>query len=169
MCHKLNYACSNSSDRNDCCDCIAGKECCQLDKTGIPRCNAINPADGGMCVPLGGNCTFSGECCGGAPCVPDATGQLKCGVGADGGSCVPKGGPCTSTGDCCPGVTCIIPPGQLTGTCDVVTPPDAGVCSEIGQSCETVSCCSGLVCQNSSTGADCGAMGPGCVCTVVVK
>jgi hypothetical protein len=182
VCHFKNYACNNSSDRNDCCACISSKGCCQLDPLGIPRCNAINPADGGTCVPAGGNCSFSGDCCGGLPCVPDSTGQLKCGVGTDGGTCVPKGGPCTSTADCCPGVTCIIPPGALAGTCDVVItqPPDAGppgsdmagpppVCAEIGQSCASVACCTGLVCEDPNTGLGCGSTGPGCVCVVVVK
>jgi hypothetical protein len=183
VCHFQNYACSNSSDRNDCCDCIAGKECCQLDKTGIPRCNAINPADGGTCIMPGGHCSFSGECCMGLPCVPDATGQLVCGAGVpDGGSCVPEDGPCTSTGDCCAGLTCVIPPGELAGTCTIInTPiPDGGVppgadlstppiCAEIGQACDTYACCTGLVCLNGTTGADCGTTGPGCICTVIVK
>jgi hypothetical protein len=187
VCHKLNYACSNSSDRNDCCACIAGKECCQLDPLGIPRCNAINPGDGGVCVPQGGNCSFSGDCCGGLPCVPDSTGQLKCGAGIpDGGICVSEGGVCTTTADCCAGVTCIIAAGQLTGTCTVLNPPppdlanynpDAGpidlatppICSEIGQACDTYACCTGLICQNATTGADCGTTGAGCICTVVVK
>jgi hypothetical protein len=181
VCHFQNYACSNSSDRNDCCACISSKTCCQLDKTGIPRCNAINPADGGTCVMAGGNCSFAGDCCGGLPCVPDSTGQLKCGVGTDGGSCVPEGGPCTTTGDCCAGVTCIIPPGALSGTCTKVNtpPPDGGtpgtdmagapICSEIGQACDTYACCAGLICQNATTGASCGNTGPGCICTVIVK
>jgi hypothetical protein len=177
VCHFKNYACSNSSDRNDCCACVSTKSCCQLDSLGIPRCNAINPADGGTCVPSGGNCSFSGDCCGGLPCVPDSTGQLKCGVGTDGGMCVPKGGPCTSTADCCPGVTCIIPPGALTGTCAtvVVPPPDAGVsdmagapmCAQIGQSCATDPCCNGLSCYNNT--GPCGTTGPGCTCVVIVK
>ena len=173
VCHFLNYACSNSSDRADCCACISGKDCCQLDSLGIPRCNAINPADGGTCVASGGSCSFSGECCAGLPCVPDATGALKCGAGiVDGGSCVPKGGNCTTTADCCAGVTCVVPPGALTGTCSTIAvpPSDAGtpppVCAEIGQSCAVDACCTGLNCTNST--GPCGSTGADCICTVVV-
>jgi hypothetical protein len=184
VCHFKNYACSNSSDRNDCCACVSTKSCCQLDPLGIPRCNAINPADGGTCTPQGGVCAFSGDCCGGLPCVPDpVTGQLTCGAGIpDGGMCVTEGGVCTTTADCCAGVTCVIPPGQLAGTCTKVNmpPPDGGVppgadlsappiCSEIGQSCATYGCCMGLVCEDSTTGAMCGTTGPNCICTVIVK
>jgi hypothetical protein len=175
VCHFQNYACSNSSDRNDCCACISSKTCCQLDSLGIPRCNAINPADGGTCVPLGGNCSFNGDCCGGAPCVPDSSGQLKCGVGTDGGMCVPLGGPCTTTADCCSGITCVVPAGALKGTCDniVVGNPgtDAGpppVCSQIGQSCATNPCCPGLNCTSDANGQSCGTTGAGCSCTQVI-
>ena len=175
MCHFLNYACSNSSDRNDCCACISGKDCCQLDSLGIPRCNAINPNDGGTCVAAGGNCSFNGECCGGAPCVPDSTGQLKCGIGTDGGMCVPLGGPCTTTADCCSGITCVVPAGALQGTCSNIvvgnpgsdggTPP---VCSEIGQSCDTNPCCTGLNCTSATTGQSCGTTGAGCICSQII-
>jgi hypothetical protein len=179
VCHFKNYACSNSSDRNDCCACISSKSCCQLDPLGIPRCNAINPADGGTCVPRGGACSFDGDCCGGAPCVPNSMGQLTCGIGTDGGSCVPAGGPCTTTADCCTGVTCFVSPGALSGTCESVTVPGVGdggvrdlagpppICAEIGQSCESVACCQGLTCFGPS-GA-CGATGAGCTCIVVVQ
>ncbi len=175
VCHFQNYACSNSSDRNDCCACISSKDCCQLDSLGIPRCNAVNPQDGGTCVASGGNCSFNGDCCGGLPCVPDATGTLKCGTGIvdGGGACVPSGGPCTTTADCCSGVTCVIPPGALAGTCSTLTvnPTDAGapppVCAEIGQSCAVDACCMGLSCTNSN--GPCGDTGAGCICTVVVK
>jgi hypothetical protein len=168
VCHFQNYACSGSSTRNNCCACVASKECCVLDSLGIPRCNAINPADGGTCVALGGNCTFSSECCGGVPCVPNASGQLVCGYGTDGGSCVPAGGPCTTTADCCSGITCIIPTGSLQGTCTNLTPPSAdmsapqSVCSEIGQSCDTNPCCNGLDCRNDQ--GPCGTTGAGCFC-----
>jgi hypothetical protein len=173
VCHFQNYAgtCANSSDRNDCCACIAKKDCCKIDSVGIPRCNGIGGIDGGIpCVPVGGNCTFDGNCCNGAPCVPDSTGQLKCGAGTDGGSCVPKGGPCTSTQDCCAGVTCIIPPGALSGVCDVIAPVnDMGMmCAEIGQSCEVLDCCAGLNCTDSG-GFDCTTSRTGCTCTVIIK
>jgi hypothetical protein len=168
VCHFQNYACSISSAPANCCACISGKECCVLDKVGIPRCNAINPNDGGTCVPAGGNCAFSDNCCGGLPCVPHSTGQLKCGVGTDGGMCVPEGGPCTATADCCSGVTCIIPVGSLVGTCTNLTDPPMGdmgpapVCSEVGQSCAVNACCAGLECRNDS--GLCGATGADCFC-----
>jgi hypothetical protein len=175
VCHFQNYACSNSSDRNDCCACTAGKDCCKLDSLGIPRCNSINPNDGGTCVAAGGDCTFNGECCNSLPCVPNSAGQLTCGVGGgDGGICVPQGGVCTTTGDCCAGQTCVVPPGALAGTCSTVaTPPtDAGtpppVCAEIGQSCATTACCLGLNCTGSM-GASCGDTGAGCICTTIIK
>ena len=40
---------NTTSQRNDCCECISGKDCCQLDPTGIPRCKSDNRA----CVPVG--------------------------------------------------------------------------------------------------------------------
>jgi hypothetical protein len=125
VCHWTNTAVcegSTTSKRNDCCACISGKECCQLDPTGIPRCNAL-----AACVPVGGNCAFSGDCCNHEPCLPDPiTGHLTCGS-----TCVPLGGLCTTNADCCIGTLCQVSPGSLAGTCVIPPPPppknDAGV------------------------------------------
>ena len=113
---------STTSKRNDCCACISGKECCQLDPTGIPRCNAL-----AACVPVGGNCAFSGDCCNREPCLPDPiTGHLTCGS-----ACAPRGGLCTTNADCCIGTLCQVSPGSLAGSCILPPPPlpnnDAGV------------------------------------------
>lgn len=124
VCHYTDTAIcagATTSQRNDCCACISGKECCKLDRTGIPRCNALE-----ACVPVGGSCAFSGDCCNGLPCVPDpVTGRLTCGA-----TCVPMGGLCTTNADCCVGALCQVAPGSLAGTCGVPTSPpgtDAGV------------------------------------------
>jgi hypothetical protein len=177
VCHFKNYACSNSSDRNDCCACINSKGCCVLDNLGIPRCNAIKGNDGGSCIPMGGACTFSGECCNGVPCLPDNTGTLKCANQA----CVPSGGVCTTTGDCCNGFTCLVSPGSLSGVCgtvytggtgdggapttDMAQPPT--MCAQIGQSCASNTCCAGLTCTNAN-GPCAGGTGAGCTCSVYV-
>ena len=177
VCHWTNtLVCggNTTSQRNDCCECISGKTCCQLDPTGIPRCRSDNRA----CVPVGGFCAFSGDCCNQLPCVPDpATGQLKCGA-----ACVPLGGICTTNHDCCTGMLCHVTPGSLAGVCTIpttppgnpdggipiqpdggVTPPDDGgvapppdtapplVCAMFGQSCSVdLPCCVGAECVNGT-------------------
>jgi hypothetical protein len=168
VCHFLNYACSNSSVRDDCCACISTKTCCQLDRLGIPRCNGIG-GDGGIgCVMPGGICAFSGSCCGNLPCVPDSSGVLHCLPPNDGGiACVPQNGVCTSTADCCVGFNCVVPPGSLTGTCTYISPtpppvvvPDSGVpsqdmaipglCAQYAQPCTAaVPCCNGITCNSA--------------------
>jgi hypothetical protein len=158
VCHQVNnptYVCGNSTSRNDCCACIAGKTCCVLDPFGIPRCNALG-GDGGIgCVPPGGSCSFAGDCCGGVPCVPDSTGALHCLTPNDGGACVPQGGMCSATRDCCAGYPCVIPAGSLIGVCELITPspgPDGGTppppgCALYGQACSaTVPCCNNIPC-----------------------
>jgi hypothetical protein len=125
VCHYKNYACAISSAPNDCCGAPGNSGACQLDPLGVPRCHAI-----GACRKGGETCAFSVDCCNNVPCIPDATGQLRCLTVPDGGpACVPQGGNCTITGDCCPGSTCIVPQGSTLGTCGVVTPPpsDGGV------------------------------------------
>jgi hypothetical protein len=187
VCHyKQTLVCAGSltNVRNDCCGCISGKECCQPDATGIPRCNSL-----AACVPVGGHCSFSGECCGGQPCLPDpTTGELLCGA-----SCVPAGGTCTTNHDCCTGMVCQSTPGALAGVCEVpVTPPpatpdagvpdsgngipdssgssddlvsnvDAPVCAYYGQSCSVSVPCCGSTCTNGA-GLDCTATDTDCIC-----
>jgi len=174
VCHyKTTLVCGGNLTnlRNDCCDCISGKECCRPDVTGIPRCNAL-----AACIPVGGRCAFSGECCDGHPCMPDpVTGSLTCGS-----SCVKAGGACTTNADCCTGIACIPVPGQVAGVCGTPTiPTDAGVptttdasqpdvpiCAFYGQSCSTsVTCCSGIPCVND-LGNACAASDTNCLCFI---
>jgi hypothetical protein len=70
---------------------------------------------------MGQQCTFSSECCGGAACVPDVTGVLKCTSG-----CQAAAAPCTSTADCCSGLACKLSPGASVGTCTSYVPPQGG-------------------------------------------
>lgn len=117
VCHyKQTLVCAGdlTNVRNDCCQCISGKDCCQPDATGIPRCNAL-----GACVPVGGTCSFSGECCNHEPCLPDpVTGRLTCGS-----ACVQSGGACTTNADCCSGLLCQASAGSVAGVCVVPVPP----------------------------------------------
>lgn len=185
VCHfKQTLVCAGNltNVRNDCCACISGKECCQPDATGIPRCNAL-----AACVPTGGSCSFSGECCNREPCLPDpVTGQLKCGS-----TCVLVGGACTTNGDCCAGMLCQAAPGSVGGICVIPTPPpsvlpDAGlptqdalapaddgplsspdaplVCAFYGQACSTsVPCCGDTLCR-AAGGVLCSEADTDCLC-----
>jgi hypothetical protein len=134
ICHYKDYStCGISSERNDCCACISGKDCCQLDALGIPRCNGLS-----ACVPTGGVCSNSLDCCNGVPCVPDQNGVLHCGAG-----CSQTGNSCTSDADCCSGGTCVFQPGSTQGTCGGDT-----MCSLEGQACsDTMPCCAGIACN----------------------
>jgi hypothetical protein len=160
-CHYLgNGGCSSNSTRNDCCACISGKQCCKLDPAGIPRCNAI-----ATCVPAGGACADSADCCNMAPCVPDSMGHLHCGS-----MCVPEGGICTTTSDCCAGFPCVVPPGQLQGTCTQIMPPapDGGTsCALTFQACSTTQpCCGTVTCRGpfASGAKPCTAGETDCTC-----
>ncbi len=167
VCHFLgNGGCSSNSTRNDCCACINGKDCCKLDPAGIPRCNSIS-----TCVPAGGACADSADCCNNEPCVPDSMGHLHCGM-----MCIPMGGICTTTADCCTGFTCVVPPGMLQGTCDNLPPPptdggtpnpDQGACALEFQACSsTTPCCNGITCRGpiGSGSQPCGATEKDCTC-----
>jgi hypothetical protein len=125
-------ACGNA--REDCCDCQPPKwQCCKADSLGIPRCfggstpqcpKGYDSRDPNCCIATGNACKFAAECCGGSPCVPDASGVLRCLAAPGGGvACVPSGGLCTTTGDCCTGQVCNIVPGNATGTCGAPPPP----------------------------------------------
>jgi hypothetical protein len=175
----------NTNFRADCCACISSKTCCQPDKTGIPRCNAVvTPTDGGTtCVPANGFCAFSGDCCDGLPCVPNAQGQLVCGA-----MCSPSGGPCTTNSDCCTGLSCYVPPGALKGSCTSPPPPppppaDMGpvdmagtkpvdmagqVCATYGQACSTSVPCCNAPCLTpitaTSGGTQCIPTDTNCIC-----
>jgi hypothetical protein len=174
VCHFKNYVCDISSARNDCCGALGSASDCALDAVGVPRCHTI-----GQCRNAGEACAYSGDCCNGAPCVPDANGALHCGVpgatGPDAGVCVPVSGPCTTNADCCGGYTCIVPLGSTQGTCGATAPPtgsDAGVtdsgaatCTLYGQTCtQDAQCCNGTPCTASDGLTSCnGAAGCHCV------
>ena len=68
VCHYKDYACANSSARNDCCGAPGNSGACQLDKLGVPRCHGV-----GACVNAGGACAFDDDCCTGGHCVPGPT------------------------------------------------------------------------------------------------
>jgi hypothetical protein len=167
--------------REDCCDCAPPKfNCCKPDGNGVYRCYGTPGGNPGACpngytgtapccIAAGAQCTFSSECCGGTPCLPDGNGVLRCQAPTpDGGpTCVNLNGVCTSSGDCCAGGACTLVIGQLTGTCTPVAPPppppppaDAGVvCKGTGDTCASVAdCCQGLMCLKP-TGATLGACG----------
>jgi hypothetical protein len=119
ICHYQNYSCDISSARADCCGGLGDKGgVCQLDPLGIPRCNGL----GNTCRNSGETCASTDDCCNNIPCVPDATGQLRCGASA----CQKSGGSCTINGDCCPGSECIRLPGSTSGTCGGGTPGGGG-------------------------------------------
>ncbi len=194
VCHyKDNGGCPSNSTRNDCCAATGNKGECQLDKLGIPRCHGI-----GACVAAGGDCASAADCCNNMPCVPDASGHLKCGSAA----CVPAGGVCTTTSDCCTGLPCEVPPGSLQGKCgQLPTPPppqsDGGIkdkgpgpydkgplldktatpdkavsgCALWGQSCSTsVACCAnqGDCLTPSPDSKPCAAGATSCTCYRVI-
>ncbi len=161
------YACAVSAKRSDCC----GPQkppflACQLDKLGVPRCLAYGLDDGGACRQAGNACATAGDCCDGAPCVPNAQGDLVCASM----SCIPTSGACTSSADCCAGITCVVPVAALAGTCVAASPPtgsttdggtgagdggssaggDSGAglgCASLGQSCASLGCCTDLTCS----------------------
>jgi hypothetical protein len=164
------YACPSSAQNANCCDGqTPDKYLCQLDKLGIPRCLAYTgDSDAGLnaCRQNGQTCATAADCCDGTPCVPGPGGQLVCGSS----TCVPSNGACTSNADCCAGVTCVIPVGSLSGTCAPLPPPPGGGgsgdggaggdggsggggglgCADLGQSCASVGCCTGLVCSGGA-------------------
>jgi len=171
--------------RQDCFGCMSPKvQCCKLDALGVPRCyggSTVQCPSGytGMppcCIAAGNECTFSSECCGGVPCVPDSTGKLRC----SNLMCIPENGVCTATGDCCAGLVCDVPVGQPSGTCKNPAPPppgdagvnapDAGVCALGGQSCgDSTACCVGYTCFNAGGTAPCAPGQTDCTCFRIIN
>jgi len=161
--------------REACCDCMPPKyNCCKLDKAGVPRCyggstsTCPNGYDGspGCCIAAGQQCTFSAECCNGAPCVPDSNGVLRCGT-----QCSNTTGVCTADVDCCAGLKCTVPPGATSGTCGAAPPPPGDMgssCSYVGQTCSASQPCCNGTCSNSA-GAPCGASDQACSCFGLIQ
>ena len=163
----------NVNARHDCEGCMSPKiQCCKLDSLGIPRCYGGSTSDcptgydgtEGCCIAAGAVCTFSSECCGGVPCLPDSSGVLHC----SNVTCVPADGACTATGDCCTGLECEVPAGQPTGVCKQPTVGDGGVCALGGQMCDdSVACCTGYNCD-LPTGEHCTAGADNCTCLKII-
>ena len=96
--------------------CNTAAECCGLapcvpDSTGTLRCLTNHPNDGGVvCVPSGGTCTATGDCCTGFVCnVTPGAGSGTCGpppTAGDGGVCGLYGQACNAGIPCCNGVSC---------------------------------------------------------------
>jgi hypothetical protein len=158
VCHYKDYACANSSARNDCCGAPGNSGACELDALGVPRCHAV-----GACASPGGACAFAADCCGGGHCVPGPDGKLACQT-----TCSPMGGSCTASADCCAGLPCIAAQGSTSGVCGTSPPPGetgppAQACALYGQACAQDSdCCSSVPCT-TTTGVACGGA-TGCTC-----
>ncbi len=97
--------------------CHTASECCNLspcvpDETGTLRCLGTTPNDGGIvCLPSGGKCTATGDCCTGLVCnITPGAGSGTCGAppGTDGGTptCALYGQGCNGSVTCCNGVSC---------------------------------------------------------------
>jgi hypothetical protein len=115
VCHFQDYECSISSARSNCCGALGAMSGgCQLDTLGVPRCNGLDE-----CRESGETCAGAADCCDGLPCVPDASGALRCGETA----CVATGNTCTINADCCRGTLCIRSPGSTSGMCSTSVPP----------------------------------------------
>ncbi len=204
-CNPPGNICGGSGATNASQNCCDGKKAvCKPDSNGIYRCFGGCPHDDCSQCPTGYDannpacciatadpdhvttanvCQFRDQCCGGAPCVPDATGVLHC---TTPGSCAPAGTSCTGPDDasCCAPNSC-----QLVGTgiyqckldtqcaavggtcagdadccshsCDLETATCLNACVAAGGSC-TVSadCCAGIVCDipPGATSGTCGSV-----------
>jgi hypothetical protein len=145
-------------------NCCAGKkDVCKADANGIWRCfggppGSCNdagctgpcpvgwdPNDPACCIPTGTGpesiCQFRDQCCGFAPCVPDATGVLHCTEPTT--SCLPAGSRCTGSGTaCCSPYGCTNLGTELGYRCADPGPnppgctPNAGTCSVSGDCCD---------------------------------
>ena len=129
-------------------ECCSGnvqqKNTCHQDNLGVPRCSYAGDAG---CLPTGGQCASSADCCNLNPCVPDGDGGFTCYPQ----NCVPTAGACTNDSDCCPGGHCYIQGGQTSGTCQPYSDAgtDGGGCAAYGQLCSTSGdCCNGVPCTN---------------------
>jgi hypothetical protein len=184
-----------ASAREDCAGCMSPPwQCCRDDSNGVPRCyggssDQCKTGYTGMepcCIEAGKPCTFSSECCGGNPCIPNPAGGT--GLICSTTMCVARGGVCTGTGDCCVGLECIVPIGQPSGTCNVLVAPlpdagppvtsgpdakpgpDAGpiMCGIAGQRCSSsAACCPGYNCDTPA-GTPCMATETDCTCFTII-
>ncbi|HSD21713.1 MAG TPA: hypothetical protein VLC54_16815 [Anaeromyxobacter sp.] len=173
--------------------CYGKKDVCKSDMNGVLRCFGGPPTscDGGgcsgtcptgwdgndpmCCIPSepgpdgnGNICQFRDQCCGYAPCVPDAQGVLRC---ADTNACKPQGTRCIDAGDtsCCEGTSCTNVT-EIGWICALPTDPGSQ-CVPDGGGCSATTdpCCAGPgACITDTTGAGtCNTCVPnGNACTV---
>jgi hypothetical protein len=151
VCHytkDASYQCTTSSSRNDCCSAPGNSGVCKLDALGIPRCFG-----GGACHAAGAACAYSGDCCGGLPCVPNPAGAsppFVCGATL----CQPKAAGCTIDGDCCAGLVCNKPPGSASGTCGGYVPPGTDAGTDTGTTTDSSATTDSGTTTDSSTTSD---------------
>jgi hypothetical protein len=99
-----------------------------------------------MCIPAGGVCTSTGDCCAGLTCN------------------VPPGSPTGICGNVNPGTDGGVTDG---GIIDAPTVDAAPMCSLAGQMCSvTQSCCAPLHCVDPSTSLSCTATSRSCGCVI---
>jgi hypothetical protein len=198
-CNPPGNICGGSGATNASQNCCDGKKAvCKPDSNGIYRCfgggttgcptgyDASNPA---CCIPAQDPaalttvsvCQFRDQCCGGAPCVPDANGVLHCTAVT---SCKAAGTTCAGVDDpsCCApnscqeigtgifqcaldtqckanGLTCATGSDCCSHTCDLETHTCVATCVGAGGSCTADGdCCTGSVC-NVPPGATSGTCG----------
>jgi len=114
---------------NNCCS--GGQSHCMPTSIGVSRCFFSDTE----CIPTGGECSFSDECCVGV-CAPDPqTGILVCNP-----TCIPEGDQCTADADCCSGHC------NADGICG----PDEDPCVPLGGVCVVAEdCCDPThLCEN---------------------
>jgi hypothetical protein len=147
--------------------------------TGGDACDASGQCTG---APVSGCCRSDAECSDGSVCTAD--------------TCDVATGVCSHTDVTCPAPACYVgicdSVGGCTTTpvnCDDADPctddscdPGSGecvhtpsqeeecqsICAQVGQSCETYSCCTGLTCSRPELGECLGADRTGCSCTAFV-
>jgi hypothetical protein len=170
-CNPPGNICGYKASQNCCYDGGgSGKAVCKPDANAIMRCfgGPVNATcltgwdsnDPQCCIPSGDVCQFRDQCCGFAPCVPDAQGVLRC---AASDTCMPQGSICSVGGaptvdPCCAGTTCRNNT-ELGWACTTA----AGACALQGQACSPSNPCCFGDCISGTCGADCAPIGNTCV------
>jgi hypothetical protein len=180
-CNPPGNICGGSGAVNASQNCCDGKKAvCKPDSNGVYRCfggcpnddcskckTGYDPNDPACCIPAADPanvttanvCQFSDQCCGGAPCVPDAvTGVLHC-TRPPGPSCTPKGGECAGVdaNTCCAPTTCQYDGSGATGYHCAL---DTTACAASGAACAGDAACCSLLCRDGGTGPKCVACVP---------
>jgi hypothetical protein len=128
--------------------CASSADCCNL--PCLPNPGGDPPfVCGGMCVPAGGTCTTTADCCRGLPCItlPGAT-SGTCGDTGTGGTGGTGGMGGTDSGGTNSGGTDSGGTAGMGGT-GGYTGGTGGMCAAYGQSCDTsADCCNMVPCTN---------------------